>query len=73
MKMSTDLDISEFRKSLIADINESGLMDTAETIRKLGRRVVPGIRVRVSGGGHDDHTLFESKLDRLNLDPRSAG
>ena len=28
---------------LITDINEPGLMDTAETIRKLGRRVVPAV------------------------------
>ena len=28
---------------LITDINEAGLMDTAETIRKLGRRVVPAV------------------------------
>jgi NAD(P)-dependent dehydrogenase (short-subunit alcohol dehydrogenase family) len=28
---------------LITDINETGLMDTAETIRKLGRKVVPAV------------------------------
>jgi NAD(P)-dependent dehydrogenase (short-subunit alcohol dehydrogenase family) len=28
---------------LIADVNEQGLRDTAETIRRLGRRVVPGV------------------------------
>jgi len=28
---------------MITDINEAGLMDTAETIRKLGRKVVPAV------------------------------
>ena len=28
---------------LITDINEAGLMDTAETIGKLGRKVVPAV------------------------------
>ena len=28
---------------LIADVNEQGLHDTAETIRSLGRRVIPGV------------------------------